>query len=213
MNSNIPIGNDKNGKVSIDLSTRHFILLVGQTNSGKSIFHNNMYKRLVEQNTPKEIGFIFLDMTQVDSWESSYTIVKETNHKKAITILEKLACEPINPIRHTIVHIEECDMFQNFTERAEEAIRNVLKNRADVTIVYSTSRPSPRAPLRQSLLDMVDTKVIFELNSKRDLQYILKDDQYMPKSYEKILAYGSKKILLKAFSEAEAKGLQGFIMK
>ena len=211
----VSLGKDCDGnKGFVDFSNHHFMLLVGQTGSGKSIFHNYLYKKITEQNTPQDIGFIFLDMTQVDSWKSSYTMAIETHPEKAIKLLEKLISEPINATRHTIVHIEECDMFQSFTERAENAVRAILKSRNDVTIVYSTSRPSPSAPLRQSLLKMVDAKVVFQLSSEHDLEYILDDiPPVMPTLYEKILIADSDVFIMEPFSGSEAKELQGFIMK
>ena len=37
----------------------HFILLAGETGSGKSIFHYNLYKELSKKHTPEEMDFFF----------------------------------------------------------------------------------------------------------------------------------------------------------
>jgi DNA segregation ATPase FtsK/SpoIIIE-like protein len=66
MKTRIKIGKSiKEKDQSIDLEQENLrtILFIGGTGSGKSIFHYNLYKQLMEQDSPKEPGFIFLDMT------------------------------------------------------------------------------------------------------------------------------------------------------
>ena len=193
MNINIGVGSDSDGgNFSIDFSKRSFVLLAGASGTGKSIFHNNLYRQLTKQNTPQEVGFIFLDMTHVDfaSWKSPYIITIETRAEKSIEILETLAHTKNDSAKHIFIHIEECDMFVGFTERAESAVKALLANRKDVTLIYSTSKLS----LRDSLLALVDMKIMFEVG------------------WEKTVVYESKTVFLKPFSQAEVRLLDGFCL-
>lgn len=213
MNINTLVGTDsQNKEVHINFSQHHFILLVGATGTGKSIFHNHLYTQLIKQNTQQEIGFIFLDMARVDfyGWKSPYIITNEAEQEKSVEILESLVQVKGGDGRHIFIHIEECDMFAQFTERAENAVKSILKNRQDITIIYSTSRPGGNA-LRQSLLDLVDVKIVFEMATEKDLQYVLGvDTEDMPGSWGKIIVHDSKKVSLRAFSDAEVRLLSDF---
>lgn len=69
MNLKVDLGVDEQGQnviVDIEKQNIHFIILLGTTGSGKSVFHYHLYKQLAEQNTPEELGFVFYDMTRVD---------------------------------------------------------------------------------------------------------------------------------------------------
>lgn len=210
----IPLGRDYNDKeIVLDFAEIGFMILVGATGTGKSIFHSYLYKRLSEQNTPKEIGFIFLDMTRCDfgNWQAPYVmepIIVDAN--KAITFLEKLSKEkPQN--RKIFIHIEECNMFVVNTKKMEHIIKTIKDRRKDICLIYSTSRPAPPDALSKTTLNMADAKMVFELASKQDLKHVLgKSSKYMPRGWQRIAVVGSQKILLKPFSNKDVKQLQDF---
>lgn len=197
-NINTLVGiNKENEKISINFTNHHFVLLVGKTGSGKSIFHNYLYKILCSQNSPEEIGFIFLDMTKVDfnGWNSKYIINNQSKMEDAIKVLEDLSLEATTN-RHIFIHIEECDMFVNYQERTEKAISELLKNRKDITIIYSTSSPSERT-VSHSMLSFVDIKVVFQLASQEDQDYILGEVIPMPSRFETIVYFDNKNNYMK----------------
>lgn len=213
MNLIISAGKDQDGKdVQLDLSTHHFVLLTGSTGTGKSIFHNSIYKQLVEQNTSNEIGLIFLDMTRVDfhRWQSPYILSNETSMEVGIEKLELLGSGKPDPSRHTFVHIEECNMFANYSDKAENAVREILANRNDVTIIYSTSRPGGNA-LPPSLLALIDTKIVFELSTQKDLDYVLgSENNVLPEGWGKILWDKGQTTHLQPFSQDDVEVLNNF---
>ena len=68
MNANIYIGRDQEGEqVFIDFNKENIcsIILTGVSGSGKSIFHASLYHQLLQQNTPVQLGFVFMDMTKI----------------------------------------------------------------------------------------------------------------------------------------------------
>lgn len=213
MNLTITAGKDqKNNDVLLNLATHRFLLLTGSTGTGKSIFHNYIYKQLVAENLSEEIGFIFLDMTRVDFciWKSPYISKIETDAGKAIAMLEQLAKEEASATRHTIVQIEECDIFVNFTERAENAVRVLLANRSDVTLIYSTSRPGGNA-LSPNLLALIDTRIVFELSTQKDLDYVLgSENNVMPIGWGKILLHKGQTTQLQPFTAKDVEILGNF---
>src|SRR3989338_2695948 len=77
MNLKVNLGKDKNDSdVVIDLVKEniHFVILAGESGSGKSIFHSMLYKQLVEQNTSKELRFVIFDTNRVEltGWKSPF---------------------------------------------------------------------------------------------------------------------------------------------
>jgi DNA segregation ATPase FtsK/SpoIIIE-like protein len=198
MKTNTLIGISKdNEEVIVDFTNHNFMLLIGETGSGKSIFHNYLYRLLSSDNSPQEIGFIFLDMTRVDfsGWKSKYIINNESRMEDAIKILEDLSLEETTN-RHIFIHIEECDMFVNYKERTEKAISVLLEKRKDITIIYSTSSPSERT-MSPFMLSLVDIKVACKTSSQRDQDYILGETLAIPSLYGMITAFDNKKIYLK----------------
>ena len=179
MNLSVYIGDQMLSKkpeyLDFEKDAVRFMVLVGSTSTGKSIFHNNLYKQLSENNSPEEVGFIFLDMTRVDFtfWGSPYTLQIEVSAIGAIELLEKMADEPQQRDKKIFIHIEECNMFANYTIRAEAAVTTLLNRRKDVIIIYSTSRPSPNDAFRKELRDLADVRVISHLPTQRDYKYVM----------------------------------------
>lgn len=181
MNYKIDFGkNEKEQSVDINFSIAniYLTLLCGETGTGKSVFHNYLYKKLMDQNSPNEVGFIFLDMTRVDfvNWNNKYIVMPTiVNANKAIETLEKLSIEKIDESKHIFIHIEECDMFALDQKRTENAIHQLKIKRPDIHIIYSTSSPR-EGVLSDNLICEADLKIVFKVASIYDSQRLLGDD-------------------------------------
>lgn len=229
MNMNIYIGKDSNGNdiyINLEKENIHFILLIGMTGSGKSIFHNNLYYQLVKQNTPEEIGFAFLDMTHVDfkSWHSPYMLFPTiVNTEEAFIALGKLGedskrrAENISSaIRSIVVQIEECNMVAKDPERFEKALFNILraKEKNNMYLIFSTSRPS-KDVITQMMLDHADLKVVFKVSSMQDSNYLLGNNRAVAftKPGERVLVYHHKQVVYQPFSSSEIERLRDMELK
>lgn len=212
MNLNLYLGKNFLGDdVYLDLEKKnlHFTLLAGMTGSGKSIFHNNLYKQLSEQNTPQDLGFIFLDMTKVNfiDWKSPYVLLPPTAGDEAMDVLEKLAKKSIS--KTLFIHIEECDLFWQFPERIKRTLIKLLEN-DNVYIVYSTSRPGEKE-IPDWLKVIIDLKVVFTLASHDDcITLSVGDEPLHFLENKRLLVYKDKNILCKPFTTEEAKQLENF---
>jgi len=229
MKSNIYVGKDDGGSslfIDLEKENLHTILLVGQTGSGKSIFHYSLYMQLMEQNSPEELGFVFLDMIRVDfsDWESDYLYLPPiVDVEKGLNTLELLGNESIQRAkgkskkeRAILIHIEECDMVYYDPARFKRAWLNITKHRNvnNMYLVFSTSRPSP-AVLTKTILNETDLKVVFTLASREDSVHVLGKSvaEKFVKPGEKMLVYDGKEIHLHSFSEEEVKKVSIFDKK
>jgi len=155
----------------------HLTLICGVTGSGKSHFHESLYKELMSKNSPDKLGFVFLDMTRVDftNWPEEYMHKPRiVDAKKAIKILEQLANEEIGD-KHVFVHIEECDMFAVDRYRVENAILQLKISQPNIHVVYSTSRPSEEV-MSHDLICQADLKIIFKVASVETSKRLLMGD-------------------------------------
>lgn len=173
-----------------------FVSLLGGTCSGKSVFHDNLYKELSEKHSPAEIGFIFMDMTRVDftQWNSEYLIMPTiVDTESALAVLEKLKDEN----RAIFVHIEECNMVYHDRVRFEKGLDNIIKNNKNIYVIYSTSRIDPRY-LGDWMEKYVDLKVVFKTATKKDSEFLLGNDTAFnfKDPGERILAFNDKQIKL-----------------
>lgn len=226
MNLKINAGKDTKGKdIFIDLQKEnlHTIILTGSTGSGKSIFHYSMYKQLIEQNSSTELGFVFMDMTQVDfaGWFSPYLylpIILWT--EQALNALEMLANESelraqgkSDNKRAIVIHIEECDMMALDSHRFEQAWLSIEKHKdkGNMYIVFSTSRPSPDV-FTKTILKNTDLKVVFNLSSIEDSMYVMGESlaENFTLPGEKVIVYQGKYILSRPFSDKEVKDVNKF---
>lgn len=213
-NLNVNLGKDtSDNDVYLDLEQErlHLTLLVGTTGSGKSIFHNNLYNELSKQNTSEEIGFVFLDSTRVDfmDWQSPYLFLPPSTGDEAINVLEKIALT--NEIKTLFIHIEECDLFIKFTKRMKQVLTKVLKNKNNIYIIFSTSRPSKEDVLQDWLMNMVDLKVIFNLASNTDCATLeAGNDPLDFKKGEKLIIYKNNNIFCQPFTDKKTKDLENF---
>jgi len=221
-------GKDLKGKdfyLDLEKENLHTIFLTGTTGSGKSIFHYSMYKQLMEQNTPDELGFVFMDMTQVDfaGWFSQYLylpVILWT--EQALNALELLAKESelraqgkSDNKRTIVIHIEECDMMALDSHRFEQAWLSIEKHKDknNMYIVFSTSRPSTDV-FTEIIRKNTDLKVVFNLSTERDSVTILgKSLAEKLEPWKKVLAYNDNEIIINSFTDDYVKELQEFDKK
>ena len=200
MNLKLNFGKDKNNKdILIDLQKEHLhtIFMAGATGTGKSILHYYLYNQLMKNNTSDELGFIFMDMTQVDfnTWNKSYLYLPViTDQDYALNALELLANQDkFN--KKIFVYIEECDMFLVGADRFINAWKKI-HNKRNLHIVFSTSRPSPDI-FTEKLKQNTDIKIAFNLSSERDSQTVL--DKSIAENFtlhgEKIIVYKNREII------------------
>lgn len=226
MNLNVRLGKDALDKdiyLDLDKEKLHLILLIGATGTGKSIFHNNLYRELARQNSPDDIGFVFLDMTRVNfmGWRSPYLFLPPATGNEAMDVLEKIAEESRlrvsgkkDATRAIFVQMEECDLFYSFPERIKKALTSILADKAknNIYIIFSTSRPSPKDVIQDWLLELTDLKVVFQLASTGDCRTLGLGDApfYIWETGQRFLVYGGKMILCKPFTAEQAEELVYF---
>ncbi len=221
MQANIYIGRDwKKNKVFINFNKEniHRIVLSGESGSGKSIFHSSLYQQLVQQNTPEQLGFVFLDMTKLDFSNFPYSayLYKPVivDMQKALECFDKLGKESKSKKPKSIlIHIEECDMIYHDRKRFEQAWLNIASNKDknDVFIVFSSSRCCPEV-FTKTILDNTDLKILFfpeklqSIASRYD-EYSTclfgKKLKYPHSEWQRILATNKKELLYQGYLEEE----------
>lgn len=208
----IYVGHDIEGKaveLDFDKDNINFVLLAGHTGSGKSIFHNNLYKQLMAKYTPDEIGFVFMDMTRVDfptTW-SPYLFLPTISHSlTAIVVL--LGLSELNTKKSIFVHIEEDNMVHEDGESLERAF-DKLRLRPNIHVVYSTSRLNSTY-FTTWLEKYIDCKVVFSVANYSMLLLGNSKAYQFTKPGERILAYNDKQIHCQPFTEEERVGLEEF---
>lgn len=210
MNLKINIGKDlKEHDIVIDLDKDniHFFILVGSTGSGKSIFHYHLYKQLIEQNNPNNLGFVFLDNTMVDfdGWNSPFVIDSVMGKCDiALNKFEELAAhEDTGRDKVTFIHIEEMDMLNVSTPRFENALEKLLnhKNKNKIYVVFSTSRPSTDV-ITPKIKNWTDLMIVFILASREDSEFVLGESlaENFSDPGERVAVFKNKRIRLKPFS-------------
>lgn len=200
----IYLGVDKHGKrieLDFDEGNIHFVLLAGQTGAGKSVFHSNLYKKLTENHSPEQLGFLFLDMTAIDfnDWLSEY-LIRPVIHspKEAIRALHELADLKLD--KKIFVHIEECDMVYEDRKGMEDAL-DKLRSLKNIYVVYSTSRID-REYLGDWMKRLIDLKVIFAVPNDDDSIFLLGNTlaSHFNNVGEKVVASNGWQILCKPFA-------------
>lgn len=226
MNSIINSGKDREGKeILLDLQKQNLnlILLVGQTGTGKGIFHFNLYRQLLLQNSPEELGFMLIDNTQVDfnRFHPAYLLRLGKQREDAFEILASIQEElrkrnsgESDNKKAIFVHIEECDQFAQDPVKTEAFFKEFirLKQGSNIYLVYSTSRPS-KAMLPDWLIESTDLKVVFGLANKENCQRVLGSD--LPLSFskrgERVLAMKDVSHVCLPFMEDEIAGDEEYV--
>jgi len=153
----------------------HFILLLGETGSGKGVFANHYYRGLVTKYSADKLKFLFLDMTGVDYklLDSPYLYKKTiTSPELAIKELEGIANNDFSGHK-LIVHIEEADMVYHDKDRLESALFNII-NKDNITVIFSTSRLDPE--YLDKWLQYAGLRIIFKLSNEADSKYLAGSD-------------------------------------
>lgn len=199
MNINLNFGKDESGKntyIDLQKENLHTIFLTGSTGTGKSILHFYLYKQLMDNNSPKEIGFVFMDMTRVDftGWKTSFLHMPVINDsEKAFDALEELT--DYNGNKKIFIQIEECDMIVHNTDRFEKSWVKIHKNK-NIYIIFSTSRPVPDI-FTDKIKKNCDMVIACRLASKDDSQTVIGKSlaEKFTQPGEKIIVYKDKEIL------------------
>ena len=209
----ICLGKNNQDKFELDFDKEKigFILLAGCTGSGKSIFHNYLYRELSQKYSKEEVGFVFLDMTRVDffDWDSEYLIKPVvTSANEAIKTLNELA--ELKGNKKIFVHIEECNMVYQDRSGFEEALEK-LNSLSNICVVYSTSRIDSTY-LRDWMLRFIDLKIVFKVASEIDSTLLLGNNNACNFKVpgERILAFNDKQWHCQPFSDREVRLLRDF---
>lgn len=175
---NLGLNKETNQEYFVDFAEQNIglTLLVGATGTGKSVLGYHIYQQLVSQNSPDEIGFVWLDNIRVEFYHSNqnspYLLYPISMFEKALEVLEDLVSklDEINRgNKHLFVHIEELDFFVLDYERTKKVLTQLLKHKdnSKIHIIFSTSRPAPDI-FTEWLLDLADMKIIYKMASSAD---------------------------------------------
>ena len=212
MKINLGINKDINRiELDFDKEKINFILLVGETGAGKSIFHRQLYKQLSEKYSSDEIGFVFLDNTMVDfnDWESDYLIKSVFGKpKEAVKVLHELVGKNTN--KKIFVHIEECDMVYADKKGVELAL-DKIKELKNIYIVYSTSRID-RGYLHDWMQRFVDLKVVFRVPTEDDSNFLIGNTttSHFNSAGERVLVFNNQQVHCQPFTDKEVESLSKF---
>jgi DNA segregation ATPase FtsK/SpoIIIE-like protein len=227
MNLNVNLGKQNNGEdFELDFAKQNLnlVLLLGATGTGKSVFHNTLYRNLAAQNSNTELGFVFLDNTRVDfvAWKTKYVLKLAVDHNEGLKTMEEFAelaaarnrGEADNS-QAIFMHIEECDLMAVDSKRFEAAWLKLWENKtkSNIYTVFSTSRPSAEV-LTPAILGHVDLKVIFGMASERDSNFVLGSDvaSKFDKPGQRLLVYHDNQVLCQPFPEEQAPAMANFNM-
>lgn len=161
------------------------MFLTGQTGSGKSVLQDKLIERTVAAHTPDALQFVLLDMTAVD-----FSFLKDEHPEYIQRSIEAQADDGLDELDELaelsekrvsegitkpllFLCIEECDMAAINQARFDAALIKINKNakKANMKVIYSTSRPSADVVSKQ-LLNSFELIVAGKLASKADSKYL-----------------------------------------
>jgi len=230
MNLKVNLGIDTKGdKVEVDLGKENLrsILLVGSTGSGKSVFHFNLYKQLIENNSPEDLKLALFDFLHCDflEFKSPHLLFPPVkNLDEAIERFDELGKESVRQAngkaqsRQTIlIHIEECHFMDDdvVSKRFIKAYKEIVKHRDknNMIMIYSSSRPNNDVfpPMMRSNADII---AVFNLSSALDSNFILGDKSATKLTLpgQRILVFKSKRIMCKPFSDKDVRKNENFFV-
>lgn len=229
MNMKINLGKDVKGNdIFIDLAKEniHFIILAGETGSGKSVFHYHLYKELIDHNSPKQLGFVVLDTNRVElaGWKSQYLINPViVEIEEALEEFEKLSEESIlrtkgqvSTEQAIVIHIEECNMITADKKRFEKSLLNIVKNKDknNMFLVFSSSKTSSQV-FTPTMMKNADLKVIFKVYDEGYSKFLLGESlaEKFSESGMRVLLFNGKKIICKPFDKEQIKSDEDFFWK
>lgn len=165
---------DRQTKINLEFDNYKTILVTGETGTGKSCLVEEIYSQLKLNFTPKELGFLFFDMTRVEfsDWKADPYLIASIIYKpkEAFEAFER-ALNGHGKDKLTVIHIEECDMVIEAQERFEQLWNQASKNE-NVLVVFSTSRPATNV-LTNHILEDADLKIVFKLSTAEQSKRVL----------------------------------------
>jgi Cdc6-like AAA superfamily ATPase len=177
MNLKISIGKALNSEKEVFLDLQkdnvHTIVFSGSTGSGKSTFHHEITKQLIKNNTPKEVGFVFIDFKQVEFSEyknSDYlyhsiiykpeeaaVVLKDLIHESELRFKGSKSSE-----KTIVVNIEESDILYSFPTLLEEVWQAIKEQseKNNIYVLFSSSKCSNEV-FTAKILDSSSLKGVF----------------------------------------------------
>lgn len=182
------------GTITKLIESNSTILILGETGTGKSTLLESVYEKLKSKYKIGNLVFYIFDFTRVEflTWKEDPYLGLPVIYdlEKSADLLKGLCGQKFN--KRTVIHIEECDLAYHDI-KILEAIWSHAKNDENLTLVFSTSRPSENV-LTNSILRDTDIKIIFKLStaeqSKRLVGY---EGAELLKLGESIVEYGNNR--------------------
>ncbi len=162
------------------------MLLCGQTGTGKSVLQDKHIDEMVKAHDPATLQFVLFDMTQCDFWDlrekhKEYVMkyVTDMASDKPFELLDEMADLSEKRIMESVtkplifILIEECNMAATDQKRFDKAVITINKNakRANMKLVYSTSRPAPDV-VSKELIASFDLILTGQLASEADAEHL-----------------------------------------
>lgn len=159
MNLKVSIGKTLDGKEEVFLDLKkdkvNTVVFSGATGSGKSSFHHSVTEEIIKNNTPEQVGFIFIDFKQVEfgKYKNSDYLYHSIIYKpeEAAVVLKDLIKESRlrfkglkSSEKAIIVHIEESDILYSFPALLEEVWQTIEEQseRNNIYVLFSSSKCS-----------------------------------------------------------------------
>lgn len=150
---------NKTNKDYFTFNVHNSALLVGQTGSGKTELVRQYIRRLEQAFTSDQMKYVIYDLKMVEfdpmreggaKEEYLYTSVRSGKPEDMVyleelaQLVEKRITEE-DPQPMIFIYIEECDLAAQYSGRFPAAVMKINANakRANMKLIFSTSRPSP----------------------------------------------------------------------